>query len=192
MAIEDIFRALEEQADAEVNQILQAAQAQADAVEEEAREEADRIKRAKIEAAGEAVQSRVNKSINAARLQVKRDMAAAREESVDHVFEHAEELLAAMRGTADYEAVLKGLIAEATAGVEGECELSVLPADAALAEKIAAELGITCAVSPTLEGIGGVVASSAGGRIVRRNTFESRLTKVRALAGSQVAEVLSS
>jgi vacuolar-type H+-ATPase subunit E/Vma4 len=67
-----------------------------------------------------------------------------------------------------------------------------MPADAALAEKLAAELGVTCVISPTLDGIGGVVASSDGGRIVRRNTFESRLTKVRALAGSQVAEVLSS
>ena len=52
-------------------------------------------------------------------------------------------------------------------------------------------MGLEGSVSPTLETIGGVVVAYEDGRIVRRNTFESRLDKVRGLAQAKVAEVLS-
>ena len=192
MAIEDIFRALEEQADAEVNEILRIAQVQADAVVQEATDEAERITQARVDAAGETVAAKSAKAVNATRLQARRDLAAVRDSAVDRVFALAAEKLAAMRGSAAYETVLKGLISEATAGVEGACELLVVPEDAALAEKTVAELGASCTVSPTLESIGGAVVSYDGGRVVRRNTFESRLEKVRGLAQAKVAEVLTS
>ena len=55
MAIEDIFRALEEQADAEVSEILRVAQVQADAMVQEATDEAARITEARVAAAGAAL-----------------------------------------------------------------------------------------------------------------------------------------
>ncbi|MDO8879278.1 MAG: V-type ATP synthase subunit E [Coriobacteriia bacterium] len=192
MAIEDIFRALEEQADDEVSAILRAAQVQADAMVQEARDEADRITQARVQAAEDSVKARSAKSVNAARLQVRRDLAAVRDEAVDRVFELAAERLAALRGSAEYEGVFRGLVSEAVEGVQGACELVVAPDDAALAEKVVADLGATCTVASSLEGIGGAVVSYDGGRIVRRNTFESRLEKVRGLAQSKVAEVLTS
>lgn len=192
MAIEDIFKALEEQADSEVNQILHVATVQSDAVEHEAREEADRITKSRIAAAEDAVRAKAAKAVNAARLQVRRDMAAVRESAVDSVFVEAAHKLAAMRGSAQYEKIFTALVNEAMQGVDTACELQVASADAALAQKVAAGLSVPCTVSPTLDSIGGVVISTNDGRVVRRNTFESRLLKVRSLASAKIAEVMTS
>lgn len=192
MAIEDIFKALEEQADGEVNQILHAATVQADSLEHEARDEAERITKSRVAAADEAVRAKAAKALNAARLQVRRDQASVRDGAVDAVFEEATRMLAALHGSAEYERVFKELAREALAGLTGDCELHVAAPDAALAEKVAAELGARCTVVPKLETVGGLVVAFSGGRIVRRNTFESRLDKVRGLAGAKVAEVLTS
>jgi vacuolar-type H+-ATPase subunit E/Vma4 len=191
MAIEDIFRALEEQADAEVSEILRVAQVQADAMVQEATDEAARITAARVAAAEESVRIKSAKAVNAARLQVRRDLAAVRDEAVDRVFAEAAGKLAALRGTDEYEPVFAKLLSEATAGAEGSCEVQVAPDDADLAQKIVATMGLEGSVSPTLETIGGVVVAYEDGRIVRRNTFESRLDKVRGLAQAKVAEVLS-
>lgn len=192
MAIEDIFRALEEQADGEVNQILHLATVQADAIEREAREEAERITKSRVQAAETAVRLKAAKSVNAARLKVRRDMAAVRDSAVDAVFVSAAERLAAMRGSAEYERVFTELAREALEGVDEACELSVVPEDAALAKKVTGKLGASCTIAPTLDSIGGLVVSMHEGRVVRRNTFESRLLKVRGLAGAKVAEVMTS
>ncbi|MHB1451082.1 MAG: V-type ATP synthase subunit E [Coriobacteriia bacterium] len=192
MAIEDIFRALEEQADEEVNRILHAATVQADAVEHEARNEAERITAAKIQAADVAVQAKAARVVNAARLQVRRDLAQVRDGAVEASFSEAAEHLAAMRGTPEYERVFAGLAKEACAELDGECEIQVAPADAELAARVATDLGLTFTVVPTLDTIGGLVVSTHGGRVVRRNTFEARLHKANAVAGTHVAEVLTS
>src|SRR5574340_48847 len=105
MAIEDIFKALEEQADDEVNQILHLATVQSDTIEREAREEAERITKARVTAAEEAVRIKAAKAENAARLQIRRDLAEVRDNAVDAVFTLAAQQLAAMRGTAAYERV---------------------------------------------------------------------------------------
>lgn len=192
MAIEDIFKALEEQADYEVNQILHVATVQSDAVESEAREEAERITKARIAAAEEAVKLKAAKGLNAAKLQNRRDQAAVRDGAVDEVFEEAAKRLAKLRGKAEYEKIFTGLAKEALAGLEGDIEIQVAPADEALAKKVAASLGVKASVAPTLDTIGGLVATTNNGRIIRRNTFESRLLKVRSTAGIKVAEVLTS
>jgi len=192
MAIEDIFRALEEQADEEVNRILHAATVQADAIEHEARDEAERITNAKIQAAEAAVRNKAAKAINSARLQVKRDLAEVRDNAVDAVFDEAAKRLAAMRGTPEHERVFADLLKEAAARVDGECEIRVRPEDAGLAKKVASDLGLMFTVVPTLDAIGGVIVSTHEGRVVHDNTFESRLHKARNVAGTRIAEVLTS
>lgn len=193
MAIEDIFRALEEQADEEVEEILRVAKAQAASIEAEGREEAARITESRVGTAEEAVRARANKAVNAARLEGRRALASVREAAVDRVFADAAARLAATRGSAEYAAVFAALAEEALAGVEGECEMHVVPGDADLAAKVVASLGAqACVVVPTLESIGGLTITYDGGRVVRRNTFESRLAKVRGLASAKVAEVLTS
>ena len=192
MAIEDIFKALEEQADGEVNQILHAATVQSDAIEREAREEADRITAGRIAAAEESVRLKAAKNANAAKLQARREMAVVRDMAVDEAFAEASVRLAAMRGTPEYERVFAALAAEALEGISGECEVQVARADVALAEKAIKKLGVKANVTGALDTIGGLVVSTSGGRVVRRNTFEARLAKVRSVAAAQIAEVLTS
>ncbi|MBN1193175.1 MAG: V-type ATP synthase subunit E [Coriobacteriia bacterium] len=192
MAIEDIFRALEEQADSEVNQILHTATVQADAVEHEARDEADRITQGRIQVAEDAVRVKAAKAVNAARLEVRRNLAEVRDKALDSVFAEAAEHLSKMRGTAEYERVFGELAKEALKGLDGMCEIQVASADEALAKKVVGGLGVEFTVSPTLDTIGGLVVSAHEGRVVRRNTFESRLLKVRSVAGSSITEVLTS
>jgi vacuolar-type H+-ATPase subunit E/Vma4 len=192
MALEDIFRALEEQAESEVQEILKVAKAQAKAIKDEARDEAERIRKARIGAADDVVRMRAGKTLNAAKLQAKKNLAGVRDTAIEDVFSDAAGKLAKMRGTSQYEKVFRALVEEALVGVEGSCELLVASEDAKLAEKVAKDLGVQCAVSPTLDTIGGVAVAFDEGRILRRNTFEGRLAKVKGLAQAKVAEVLGS
>lgn len=191
MAIEDIFRALEEQADSECRDILNAADIQAASIVEEARAEAERIKQRKLEAIEEGLRARAGKIVNDARLDAKRALARVREELVNEVFDAAAAKLATLRGNAEYERVFRGLAEEALAGADGACVVTVAPSDAALAKKTLEDLGVQGEVT-TGDGIsGGLVVALHGGRVVRKNTFESRLEKVRATAEAAVAEILT-
>lgn len=191
MAIEDIFRALEEQADAECTEILRVAEAQASSIRDEAHREAERTKAQKLAAIEDVVVSKVGKTINAARLENRKALAAVRDSAVEHAFSGALERLGTMRSTADYERVFRKLAEETFVGVTGECDALVDPADVALAEKVVKAINPTCVVKPELSTAGGLIAVTVGGKVTRRNTFESRLDKARTLAQAQVAEILT-
>lgn len=191
MAIEDIFKALDEQADAEVDTILRVATMQAGAIDEEAREEAERIIADKVGAAEGAARIKADKALNAARLKARRELASVRDAAIAQVFDTAVTELAGLRGTPAYESAFGKLLAEATASVSGECEVRVAASDAALAERLVAEAGLRCTVVPELDSIGGVVVALSDGHVLRVNTFESRMAKVRGLAAATIAEVLA-
>lgn len=191
MAIEDIFRALEQQADDECRDILNAADIQAASIVEEARAEAERIRQRKLEAVEEGLRARAGKIVNDARLDAKRALAGVREDLVNEVFEAAASQLAQLRKSAQYERVFRDLAEEALAGADGECRVSVNPDDVPLAKKVLADLGID-GEAVADEGIdGGLVVHLHGGRVIRRNTFGSRLKKVRETAEAAVAEILT-
>lgn len=191
MAIEDIFRALEEQADAECSEILRVAEAQAASIKAEARREADRIKVQKLAAVEEVVKAKAGKTLNAARIENKRALAGVRDRAIEQVFADALVKLGKLRGTTEYERVFTALAKEGLTGIGSDCDVHVDPADAALAEKVVASLGARCTVNPDSEFVGGLTVTTHGGRITRRNTFESRTAKVRTLAQARVAEILN-
>lgn len=191
MAIEDIFRALEEQADAECTEILRVAEAQASSIRDEAHREAERTKVQKLAAIEDVVVSRVGKTINAARLENRKALAAVRDSAVEQAFAGALERLGALRGSTDYERIFRKLAEETFAGVTGECDVLVDPADTALADKIVKAISPASVVKPDISTAGGLIAVTVGGKVTRRNTFESRLNKARTLAQAQVAEILT-
>lgn len=190
MAIEDIFRALEEQADAECDEITRAAGGQAEAVLAEAQAEADRIKAQRLKATDDVVQRKAGQAVNAAKLDNKKELAAVREQVVQRVFEDAAAKLGTLRSTKEYEGVFTALAEEALAGVDGDCTMQVDPADVKLAEKVASSLNASCKIDPSLETSGGVVVSTEDGRVLRRNTFESRLAKSQEFTYARVSEIL--
>lgn len=190
MAIEDIFRALEEQADEECRMILEGAKAQAKGIEEDAREEAKRIRDRRVEVADASVRARAQHLLNAARLENRKATAAAKDDGVEGVFSEAGRQLAALRGTPEYERIFRKLADEALAGVVGDVVVHVAAADAKLATTVLAELGHKGEVEGDLDTTGGLVVVSNGTTIIRRNTFEDRILKARPLVQSQISETL--
>ncbi len=192
MALEDIFRALDEQAQKECEDILSAARAQADAIAEDAADQAGGICTECVDQTDTAVRLKAAKTTNAAKLEGKKSVAAVKETAMDAAFDKAGARLASIRGTDAYAGILEMLTAEAAAGVTGEMAVLVDPADEALAKQVVAGLGIQAEVRPELSTSGGVVVVTGNGRIVRRNTFEDRLEKVKQTVQSEVAEILFS
>ncbi len=192
MAIEDIFRALDEQAERECDDLLAVAQGQATSIMEEARREAERLTQAKVDAAGESAAIKASKTINAGRLDARKRLAGVRDAAVVRVFDDALTKLGSFRSSPEYPAVFKALAEEALAGVEAPCEVVVDPADADLASTVVASRGGACTVSTGGTSVGGVAVTAAGGRVLRSNTFESRLEKARGLIQARVAEILGS
>lgn len=191
MAIEDIFRALEDQAESECRDILNAADIQAASIVEEARAEAGRIKRQKLDAVEDGLRARAGKIVNDARLDAKRALTGVREQLINHVFDSASVRLASMRDSSEYGRVFRDLAKEALDGAYGHCVVTVAPTDVALAKEALDALGITGEVVADEVVTGGLIVSLNGGRMVRKNTFESRLQKVRKMAEAAVAEILA-
>ena len=79
---------------------------------------------------------------------------------------------------------------EAVEGLDGEMEVLVDPADVALAEKTFSDMGLSPTIKGELPTAGGLVVLTQGGKVMRRNTFEERLDKVRQLIQADVAEIL--
>lgn len=190
MALEDIFRALEDQAQLECDQILESARDQAESIVQEASEEADSIRKTRIEESERLVMSRAARTLNSARMDGKKRVSSVKEQAVSATFDKALDSLSSIRNSAEYPAIFKALVDEAVAGVAGEMEVLVDPADADLASRTLSEAGLKATVKPEIESAGGLVVRTGGGRIMRRNTLESRLGKVGLIAQAEVAEIL--
>ncbi|MBW6467901.1 MAG: V-type ATP synthase subunit E [Coriobacteriia bacterium] len=192
MALEDIFRALDEQADKECEDILATARAQAEAILADAEEQAAGICSACVEHTESAMQRKTAKQTNAARLEGKKKVASVKEAAVSDAFEKSAERLASIRTRDTYPGIFKSLVSEAFAGVSGDMVLLVDPSDEALARQALDELGVDAEVRTELSTSGGVAVLTGNGRIMRRNTLEDRLDKVRNFIQSDVAEILFS
>ncbi len=194
MALEDIFRALEEQAEQECQQVLEDARYQADAILEEAQEKAEEVRRRLVEEAEKATRLKASQAVNSARLESKKKIAAIKQETVAEVFGKVPEKAKDFRGSDSYPSTFEALLKEALVGLEGEDDVQVLvdPADVELAKATLSKLGVSAEVKPDISTVGGVVVATDNGRIMRRNTLEDRLDKAQQYIQADVAELLFS
>jgi vacuolar-type H+-ATPase subunit E/Vma4 len=191
MAIEDILRALDDQARAECDQITADAQAEADRVVAEAREQADRIKTQRMTRVQTTVEPKAQQIVNAARLANKREVEAVRMQAVDSVFDEALQRLKVLRSDPQkYEPLLRGLLKEAAESTNGDSEALVDPSDEALARDLIRDMDLTCTLDSAVTPYGGVTVMSCAGRVARRNTLEDRLEQVRSSSRAAVAQML--
>jgi len=190
MGLEDIFRALEEQAERDSAAVLVEARAHADALLEEAEAAAGRAREAHLAEAERAALSRSAQDLNSVRLEARKQLASVKERAVREVFDDALGELSRIRSGADYPRAFAALADEALAGAEGDFEVLVDPADADLVRTVLAERGVSAPVRPDLSTAGGLVVAFDGGRVMRRNTLDDRLDKLRGLAQAEVAEIL--
>jgi vacuolar-type H+-ATPase subunit E/Vma4 len=187
MALEDIFRALDQQADDEVEQMLQEARDHADVIAADADEQAEAIRIAHVNEVERITRAHASQKVNAARLDARKRIAAVKQTAVDKAFDAAQSKLKAARSQSGYPDVFAALLKEALTGVDGDFTVEVDPADAELARKSLAATGLTAEVRSDLSASGGVVVETQGARVVRRNTLEDRLQRVRELDQAAVA-----
>jgi len=191
MAIQDIFRALEEQAEEECQALLSHARAQAERVVEQARAESETIKAERLAKVDRELAVLKSQRINTARLESKKKASAEREKLVLETFAKAEEELSRIRSSKDYPDVFERLLAEALEAVgDREAVVHVDPRDADLARTVCGKMGSPCAVATDLDTPGGAKVSMEDGTVVRLNTLEARLTKARRVMKSDVAAQL--
>jgi vacuolar-type H+-ATPase subunit E/Vma4 len=190
MAIQDIFRALEEQGEKDSRDVIDAAKAQAKAIGADAEDQVEQIRAARVAAAEANVKAKATKIVNAARIDRIRAVSMAKDSGIDQVFTEAAGKLAKLRGGKEYEALFKALVEEAVSGLDGDVVIVVDQADEALAMRVVTELGLPATVDGSASTIGGVTVTAFGGRITRRNTFEDRIRKVRRNSQSETVETL--
>jgi vacuolar-type H+-ATPase subunit E/Vma4 len=191
MAIEDILKALDEQAQAESDAVLEEAREHAKLIIDEGHREAQQIHEGFGRQVERVAKAEASKEVNAARLEAKMIVSSVKGDGVASVFGAASSKLSSVRDSS-YGALFSALSAEALTGVEGPITIRVAPQDGQLAEKAAAVAGLQATVETTLQTAGGLVVEANGGRIVRRNTLEDRLERSRQLVQADVARVLFS
>jgi vacuolar-type H+-ATPase subunit E/Vma4 len=184
MALADLLRAIEAEADAERARAERETAAAAAAIVARAREEAGALEAAltagpETEARAEAVQLRA-----LARLDASSALRSAREDAFGSVLTGIRETLAALRGTDAYPALLEALLAESRAALPSARELRVDRRDADLATALAAGLDVKL----TLDTWGGLELASDDGRTIR-NTLEERLANAEPLLRRRFAHV---
>ena len=191
MAIDDIFRALDKEADDESAVALEAAREQAKGIVEDAEAQAAKIRDARVDAARARAALRSTRVLNSARLDGRRLLSGVRERTLSEAFDEALQQMDSLRGTPGYPAMFRALATEAMQGLTGEVTLTVDPADKALANEALKASGLSGVVDTSLKTRGGLRVAADGGTVLRRNTVEDRLAKFRRTSQSDIARIIA-
>ena len=150
MAIEDIFKALEEQADRDIIAVTAEAREHAAAILEEAERDAELLRQSRVEEAERHSRARGQQSINTARLEARKAVAAVKEQAVAAAFAKARDALADVRSSAEYDVVFRALVGEAVEGAGGDAAVLVDPLDVELARRVLGEMGLDASNSSAM------------------------------------------
>lgn len=185
MALEDLLRAIEVEADEERHRADRDRSAAATAIIEAARQEATTVE-AELTGApeGEAL-AEAKRERALARLQAAQTVRVARELAFGSLLGRIRDELAALRGSDAYPAVFRALLAESRAALPEGRELRVDHRDAELAASLAGDLRVVT----TLDTWGGMELAGDDGRTVR-NTLEERLVNADQLLRGRFARWL--
>jgi vacuolar-type H+-ATPase subunit E/Vma4 len=191
MAIEDIIKALDDQAQADCDAVVAEAHEHAKLILDDAQHSAEAIHENFARQVERIAKSGASKIVNAARLEAKMEVSSAKGDGVASVFESARGKLTSLR-SGDYDRLFDALAAEALAESGGDITIHVVDTDVERAKRAAAANGVAGEVVGDLDAVGGIVVEAFGGRVIRRNTFEDRLDRVSQIVQADVARVLFS
>jgi vacuolar-type H+-ATPase subunit E/Vma4 len=170
MALDDLLRAIEAEADEERDRAEREKAASAAAIVDAAREQAAALE-AQLARAAEAASLAAAERVRAvARLEAADTVRAAREEAYASVLGRVREELSALRGSPTYPGVFAALLNESRSALPEARELRVDRRDEKLAESLAGGLRVVA----VLDTWGGLELADEDGRTVR-NTLEERL-----------------
>jgi vacuolar-type H+-ATPase subunit E/Vma4 len=183
MALDDLLRAIEVDADEERLLADREKAAAAAAIVDAARREAAALE-AELTTAPEAESLAAVERVRAlARLRAADTVRVAREEAYLSLLGQVREELAAVRGSDGYPALFRALLDESRAALPDARELRVDRRDADLAESVAGDMKVVA----VLDTWGGVELAGEDGRTVR-NTLEERLANADQLLRGRFAQ----
>lgn len=186
MALDDLLRAIEVEADEERLLADQERSAAATAIVEAARQEAASLKAELTGAPETEAQAEAERERALARLQAAGAVRAAREDAFVSLLGRIREELAALRATDLYPAVFRALLGESRVALPAGRVLRVDRHDAALAASMAGDLQVVA----TLDTWGGVELAADDGRTIR-NTLEERLANADQMLRGRFAHWLA-
>jgi vacuolar-type H+-ATPase subunit E/Vma4 len=185
MALDDLLRAIQADADADRARAADDAAAAAADVIERARRDANALETELADAGVAQGHAAAARERALARLDAAASIRSARENAFVSLVSGIRAELAAVRDTPAYPELFHALVAESRAALPSAVVLRVDPRDVDLASGVA--YGIR--VEPTLDSWGGVELASDDGRTVR-NTLEERLANAELLLRQRLAQGL--
>ncbi len=191
MPLEHILRAMQAQADAEIEKITRDAETEAAQLIAEAEAQALTIRarhRARVEPLLLAEAASLQ---NKAKLDALRAAANAREDLLKEAFAQAEARLAEILKSREYDAIFRALAEEAVQALKGDLVARVDPCDADLARATFAELEIDAEIEARPIPLGGLELVTRDGREAVVNTLTSRLDRAHTALRRPVADILA-
>ena len=198
MPLEHILRALQVQADAEIEKINRAADDEAAQLIAEAQAAADAIRarhRARVEPMLLAEAASLQ---NKARLGALRAAANAREDLINDAFSHAAECFSQIRESKSYPTIFRALAREAVealgddAAVDSKSLIARVDSrDAEIARATLAEMGASAEIETQSIPLGGLEVTTRDERIVIVNTLAARIERARSVLRGPVARILT-
>ncbi|MDE3089088.1 MAG: V-type ATP synthase subunit E [Chloroflexota bacterium] len=191
MPLEHILRAMQAQADGEIERITRAAETEAAQLIAEAETQAQQI-RARHRARIEPVLLTEAASLqNKAKLNSLRAAANAREQLLQDASAQSEARLAELRGSEEYEVIFRALAKEAVEALNGELTARVDPRDIDLARATFAKFGVWAEIETQPIPLGGLGLTEREGRVSVDNTLASRLERALTALRGPVASILA-
>ncbi len=168
MGIEKLKSSLLSEAQQESARIVEDAQKQAKTMLEEERARCAAMKSTAEKELESRLEEQREERLAWARLEARRILAEAREDAIKSVLEDFFEVLNTMRKSGDYKKLLSTTLSQAISDVGPGSTIHVLKGDKAL---LSAPKNVK--VVEDLEGLGGLVAESANGKIISDHTIET-------------------
>jgi vacuolar-type H+-ATPase subunit E/Vma4 len=196
MPLEHILRAMQAQADAEIEKISRTADEEIAQLIAEAEAAAVAIRarhRARVEP---MLVAEVAGFQNKAKLGALRATANAREQLIAEAFAQAQDCLAQIRASKPYAAILRALAHEAAQALDSDLIARTDPRDveiarAAFADPAIGARGVTVEIETQPIPLGGLEVLTRDGRIVMVNTLAARLERARDVLRGPVARILT-
>lgn len=190
MALEEVFRALESEAQARCSEIRISAAEESERIGEQAARRCSEIVRERLEAQQAPVRLRARAIVNAANMEARRLVSAEKDRQVEATFATALEAMTQVRGQPGYANAMERLFDEACAFRKAPSSVAVNEADAELVSQLLANRGTDVPVRADSSVSAGVVVFSDGDRVKHDNSAEARLARLREGARESVSEML--
>jgi vacuolar-type H+-ATPase subunit E/Vma4 len=199
MPLENILQALETEAEHQIAEIEQVAQVEVERIRARAQEEAAAVRQKHVAAIRATLATERVRILNRAKQETLQVVLGTREALIGSALETTARCLTTLSTTEAYPQLLQQLTQEALSiiGPDDRPIIRVRSEDLEVANQIIQELGRSATVEGNLEQdpaawgcLGGVVVSTADGRIRLDNTLDARLQRVASIYRSQIAKIV--